>query len=146
MHFVTGGAYNGKRTWVKNRYTLSKHSHFHWISAYDGKKLLENPLQINSQLLILEGIELWIKNLILDTDIDETRSRWTEKLTELQKWEYETSKNKVILIGTDISKGIVPLDIKDRTWRDVTGWCYQDTTKKADRVDLIWYGTHQRIK
>ncbi|WP_261128904.1 bifunctional adenosylcobinamide kinase/adenosylcobinamide-phosphate guanylyltransferase [Bacillus sp. Marseille-Q3570] len=146
MHFVTGGAYNGKSAWVKNLYTLSKHSQFHWISAYEGERLLEDPLQITSHLLILEGIEQWIKEMIFNTDLDKTRNCWNEKLTELQKWEYRNSRNKVILIGTDIFKGIVPLDKMERKWRDVTGWCYQDTTTKADRVDLIWYGIHQRIK
>ncbi|MGP4079494.1 bifunctional adenosylcobinamide kinase/adenosylcobinamide-phosphate guanylyltransferase [Pseudalkalibacillus sp. R45] len=146
MHFVTGGAYNGKRAWVKNLYDLPTIDNFHWVSAYEGKNLLEDPIQIRSQLLILEGVELWIKEMILQRDIDETRSSWNRKLIQWQRWENENQKNRVILIGTDISKGIVPLEISVRTWRDVTGWCYQDTATKADRVDLIWYGIHQRIK
>ena len=52
----------------------------------------------------------------------------------------------VILIGTDITKGIVPIEAENRVWRDVTGRVYQDTVSICNRVDLIWYGINKRLK
>lgn len=53
---------------------------------------------------------------------------------------------KLYLIGTDVGKGIVPIDEHLRTYRDVVGWCYQDVAKLAERVDIIWYGINTTIK
>ena len=62
------------------------------------------------------------------------------------EWEKQNSQRKVILIGCDISKGIVPMSAKDRKWRDITGWVYQDVVEAAERVDVIWYGIVQKLK
>lgn len=51
-----------------------------------------------------------------------------------------------MLIGSDISKGIVPMAAEDRWWRDTTGWVYQDLVSAAERVDVIWYGISQKLK
>ncbi len=57
MHFITGGAYNGKRQWVKRYYTLD---HSLWLSAYNGS--LPNKFE-HTELpftVIVEGVEQWI--------------------------------------------------------------------------------------
>lgn len=58
----------------------------------------------------------------------------------------EKPSRKLVIIGTDISKGIVPLEKENRLWRDFTGWVYQDLVAKAERVDVIWYGINQIMK
>jgi adenosyl cobinamide kinase/adenosyl cobinamide phosphate guanylyltransferase len=50
------------------------------------------------------------------------------------------------VIGSDITKGVVPLEKENRIWRDLTGWAYQDTAAKAEKVDIIWYGLNQTMK
>ncbi|WP_408006360.1 bifunctional adenosylcobinamide kinase/adenosylcobinamide-phosphate guanylyltransferase [Pseudalkalibacillus sp. A8] len=146
MHFITGGAFNGKKAWVKNYYRIERHLDYQWVSSYENENLPEDLSPFRKKLLFLEGIELWVKGILLKTDVEECRRRWDEKLAKWQCWEDAAPENKVILIGTDISKGIVPLEKDERAWRDVTGWCYQDTTQIADRVDLVWYGINQQIK
>jgi len=61
-------------------------------------------------------------------------------------WENAAKERCFILIGTDISKGIVPMEKKNRDWRDITGWVYQDIAAKAEKVDVIWYGISRKLK
>ncbi len=61
-------------------------------------------------------------------------------------WENAHEENVLYLIGADVGKGIVPMEPSLRLFRDMVGWCYQDVTKKADRVDVIWYGINEQIK
>ncbi|MGX2961840.1 bifunctional adenosylcobinamide kinase/adenosylcobinamide-phosphate guanylyltransferase [Peribacillus sp. JNUCC 23] len=141
MHFVTGGAYNGKRKWVR-----SLHEQTQWLSAYYDYPL---PLRSNDFLekkIVLEGIEMWIKNDVESSDGSNIRANWKTYIQTWHDWEQEQGDRRIIIIGTDISKGIVPMNKLDRTWRDVTGWIYQDLTVLSNRVDIIWYGLNQQLK
>jgi adenosyl cobinamide kinase/adenosyl cobinamide phosphate guanylyltransferase len=144
MHFVTGGAYNGKRAWVKR---VFKADHpVSWLSAYENQPLPNDLTHISRDLLILEGIEFWLKALAGQHDLTQSRKIWNKYLDNWLVWEKANGKRKLVLIGTDLSKGIVPLEIENRLWRDLTGWAYQDTAAKAEKMDVIWYGINQTIK
>ncbi|MEQ2528694.1 hypothetical protein EKG37_17150 [Robertmurraya yapensis] len=132
MHFVTGGAYNGKRQWVRDRYPEAK-----WVSAYMGDPFL---VELDGLVVVLEGLEQWVKGS------SHTREEWKRQLEKWLTWENEDPSRQVVLIGSDISKGIVPMEKEDRDWRDMTGWVYQDVTAVSRQVDLIWYGINQTIK
>ncbi|MBT2689179.1 bifunctional adenosylcobinamide kinase/adenosylcobinamide-phosphate guanylyltransferase [Bacillus sp. ISL-47] len=142
MHFVTGGAFNGKSGWVKKFYNL-ENIPYQWVSAYKGETV--NGFHI-SGIVVLEGIEVWIRDWLKESDAREVRTRWQNYLRGWLDWEKEDNHRKIVLIGSDISKGIVPMEADDRKWRDVTGWAYQDTAAQSNRVDLIWYGISQKIK
>ncbi|WP_235816478.1 bifunctional adenosylcobinamide kinase/adenosylcobinamide-phosphate guanylyltransferase [Bacillus massilinigeriensis] len=101
---------------------------------------------IRENVLVYEGIEEWIKNLTEQYNVQECREKWLDFLKDCQIWEESSPNRKVVCIGVDITKGVVPMEKSDRQWRDITGWCYQDLVRVADRVDLIWYGINQRIK
>ena len=62
------------------------------------------------------------------------------------KWEKEKEERNLYLIGTDIGKGIVPMEKELRVYRDIVGYCFQDVVKKAERVDVIWYGLNSQLK
>jgi adenosyl cobinamide kinase/adenosyl cobinamide phosphate guanylyltransferase len=79
-------------------------------------------------------------------EFEEIRDKWQEMLAKWQAWEKTAVNRKIVLIGSDISKGIVPMEAADRKWRDASGWAFQDDAAAADRVDLIWYGISQNIK
>lgn len=100
-----------------------------------------------SSVVILEGLELWIKkeinvelspDLILDKNI--------KKIEKWMEWEQNEENQRLVLIGTDISKGIVPMEKENRLHRDITGWLYQRLAARAERVDLVWYGISQTLK
>lgn len=144
MHFVTGGAFNGKRKWVKKLYQV--HEACCWISAYENHPF---PASINDRdrdFLVLEGIELWLKQILQTEDVNNYRDFFRNRIHHWLEWEMEKPSRKLVIIGTDISKGIVPLEKENRLWRDFTGWVYQDLVAKAERVDVIWYGINQIMK
>lgn len=146
MHFVTGGAFNGKASWVKEYYRLEERTDFQWISAYRGDGSPDAIDSIKGRLLILEGIEKWVKDVWIEHDITLYREGWKNRLRQWYIWENAQPDRRLVIIGTDITKGIVPMEAVDREWRDATGWAYQEAAAAAKRVDLIWYGIHQRIK
>lgn len=69
-----------------------------------------------------------------------------QQLAEFIQWEKEEIHRKLVLIGTDMSKGVVPIDRFARTWRDEVGWCYQQLMKQADVAHIIWYQIPQVLK
>ncbi|MBQ4650420.1 MAG: bifunctional adenosylcobinamide kinase/adenosylcobinamide-phosphate guanylyltransferase [Firmicutes bacterium] len=51
-----------------------------------------------------------------------------------------------IIIVSDISQGIVPLDADQRAWREMNGRCMLWLGKEADRVIRVFCGLGQDIK
>lgn len=141
MHFVTGGAFNGKRKWVKENYPEGE-----WFSAYNKDPLIMNLESPWNSTFILEGIEVWVKELLAEMTMDEGRKYLRDVIAGWYNWENVSPDRKLIIIGTDITKGIVPIDKADRNWRDLIGWFYQDIAIKCERVDVVWYGLNQTVK
>jgi adenosylcobinamide kinase / adenosylcobinamide-phosphate guanylyltransferase len=135
LHFVTGGAYNGKRKWVKANYSITQ-----WISAYEEMPLPEDLYSYKDHFVVLEGLEYFVRNS------SSSREEWRQYFKGCLDWEAAVPSRQVIIIGTDISKGIVPMEKENRTWRDMTGWVYQDLAAICDKVDVMWYGINQTIK
>ncbi|WP_152656885.1 bifunctional adenosylcobinamide kinase/adenosylcobinamide-phosphate guanylyltransferase [Oceanobacillus sp. CFH 90083] len=142
MHFVTGGAFNGKGKWVRQQYPEDTA----WFSATEYDTWPAPDEALNS-IVILEGLEAWIQreldrslstNILLDRNMNKAEA-WLE-------WEQNKDNRKLVLIGTDISKGIVPVEKESRLQRDITGWLYQRLAAHAERVDLIWYGISETLK
>ena len=102
--------------------------------------------KVESPFVVLEGIELWVKELLKNLDSKGVREYWRMLLQNWLIWENGRPERKVILIGSDITKGIVPVEVSDRVWRDVTGRVFQDTVSASEQVDLIWYGIQQQLK
>lgn len=146
MHVITGGSYNGKSAWVKEYYQLNDSKQYAWLSAYKEEQFLPNLSSIHKDIVILEGIEQWIFNLVTKESTMDYRVELRKCIETWIEWEQENKKRKLIIIGVDISKGIVPVDPKIRFWRDITGWFYQDLIERSQRFDLVWYGIHKRLK
>lgn len=141
MHFVTGGAYNGKSKWVRSMYDGG----IDWRSAYKGRSW--NEATFNENVIVLEGFEEWMVPLVaMREDFKDMRESVQSYLKSWIAWEREALERKIIVIGTDITKGIVPSEKESRALRDAVGWAYQDLTAVAERVDVVWYGLNQQIK
>jgi adenosylcobinamide kinase / adenosylcobinamide-phosphate guanylyltransferase len=146
LHFVIGGACNGKANWVRNHYERCQYSKESWIKAYHRPYYDGLSEDSDESLVVVEGIEYWIRELSAQHESDDVRKIWKETLVNWEGWEKEGRKRKVVLIGSDITRGIVPVEKVDRKWRDDAGWAFQDTVKACHRVDQIWYGIGQQIK
>ncbi|KAA9017087.1 bifunctional adenosylcobinamide kinase/adenosylcobinamide-phosphate guanylyltransferase [Niallia endozanthoxylica] len=145
MQFVTGGAFNGKSKWVKAYNGINEENSL-WITAYRQEALPDSLESSNKEMVVLEGLELWVKELLNDHDERSVREKWRALLEKWQLWEKNQKGRKAILIGADITKGIVPATLEERIWRDVTGRVFQDSAAASERVDVIWYGINQKLK
>lgn len=142
MHFVTGGAFNGKKAWVKEKYP-----HAVWLSAYEGDSLSSVDIKnFENDVVVFEGLEAWVREILTEKSLEESRVYFRDVLEALLSWERSRHEHRIVIIGTDITKGIVPIDREVRTWRDLTGWVYQDLAKKCEQMDVIWYGMNQTMK
>lgn len=146
MHFITGGAFNGKAKWVRNFYKIKERHDVIWISAYKHQALPMMLHDFGKDLVVLEGAEQWVREISVRSDLKGFREEWKNVLRNWHLWETESPERTLVIIGADITKGIVPVKKEHRNWRDCTGWAFQDIVGLADRVDLIWYGIGQRLK
>jgi len=137
MHFVFGGAFTGKRKWVKQHYASES---VKWHYLYEDPVL--PVLEFEESYIVLEGFEHYVKELI-HSEL-ESPHLVVKKL--IQKWRDSGVWEKLIVIGTEVGKGIVPLDPTERQWRDECGYSYQYLAAHARKVDHIWYGIANRLK
>ena len=145
MYFVTGGAFNGKSKWVKAYHQITS-DNCSWFSAYQLDPFPQSFSREMKDFIVLEGIDGWIKEWLKELSDKMVQEKWRNLLNELQSWESDDDGRKVILIGSDVTKGIVPIHSEDRTWRDVCGRVFQATASQCDEVELIWYGTNRKLK
>ncbi|MEH6942893.1 bifunctional adenosylcobinamide kinase/adenosylcobinamide-phosphate guanylyltransferase [Bacillus sp. JJ722] len=130
MHVVIGGAYSGKRQFVREKW-----GSFQFISAYESQSMNE---AVQSDIVIYEGFELWIRELI---KADHTNQEIVEVFRE-----WFRGRQNDVLIMLEIGRGIVPIEEHDRRLRDVVGWVQQEAVKQADEVTSIWHGLAKRMK
>lgn len=138
MDVILGGTANGKKEWVQQHY--QKEPIWMWFSFY--KAEISDCLLPEEQngLLVIEAFDEAVKRYL---DEPETLYSWYRTLI---KWENEYKARKLIVIGTDLNKGIVPVEKKDRQLRDAVGLWYQRLTKEAAQVYEIWYGLSAKWK
>ncbi|MGM9925662.1 MAG: bifunctional adenosylcobinamide kinase/adenosylcobinamide-phosphate guanylyltransferase [Bacillus sp. (in: firmicutes)] len=133
MHVVIGGAYSGKRAFVKSEWKVDQ-----WISAYDGMGMDE---KLHGDVVVLEGFEVWVGRLLEEGKTDR------EIVDLYREWFSELSgRSQVILIMLEIGRGIVPVEEHHRRLRDVVGWVQQEAVKQAAGVTSIWHGLAKAMK
>lgn len=129
MHIVFGGAFNGKREFVKGRLTGEPVA---WIEA-------AMPEHVSS-FTVVAGVEIWIRQ-----QLDQGKTE-AEMMTEIQTALLLNKNNRQVWILTDINRGVVPLDPIERKQRDVVGRLYQFLFKEAASITRIWYGIPEKLK
>ena len=123
MHVIFGGAFNGKKAYAEK---LVADKQVVWIDA--GRSF---PARPETEIVVLSGFE----------HLEETQlTIWLE---QIEKWDQQMD---IIVIATEIGRGIVPIDPLQRKIRDDVGRFYQEIFKKADSVTRVWYGIPQTIK
>lgn len=134
MDFVSGGAYNGMLDWVMENYDRD------CIILQAGQEL-EN---VETDILVVEKLEDMIYKYCND-GVDGNK-QWRAYYHALLKWERTSTSHQLIMIGIDITGGVVPVEQKNRLWRDRVGFIYQQLTKDAERVFRVWFGIAQQLK
>jgi adenosylcobinamide kinase/adenosylcobinamide-phosphate guanylyltransferase len=127
VHVILGGAFNGKRAYVEKMLHVGGKHQVEWIDAASETQVL-SP---NTEVIVVYGVEhIAEPNLGI-------------LLLQLEQWDEVV---EVIVIATEIGRGIVPMEASMRKLRDDVGRFYQQLFTKADSVTRIWYGISQTIK
>src|SRR5699024_9264662 len=144
MRVITGGAYNGKRHFVKEFYHLTDGADFIKYTGYNNDKLPVDLLLIKTKYIIIQHLGMYVKKFFeIDTSISSHNEAFDLYCLKLQD---RNPDSKLNLIGDDISKGVVPTNRQEREWRDMTGLLYQRLIQASDRFDIIWYGINKQLK
>src|SRR5699024_11454345 len=90
-------------------------------------------------MVVVEGVEQMVFQWMEDKSLDEAREHGREWIREWIDWECASNGRQLIIIGTDLSKGIVPMEQTFRKWRDLTGWLRSEehTSELQSRFDLV---------
>lgn len=129
MQIVFGGAFNGKRQFVKQQLKVEE-----W-SWYEG----QCPESI-SERTVIAGFEKWVKLQLQNEASEENIMQQVKKVSQ------QAGSSEQIWILTDMNRGIVPIDPVERELRDVIGRIYQYLFTEAQQITRIWYGIPQIIK
>lgn len=129
MHIVFGGAFNGKRQYVKE---LAGDREAVWFEG-------ELPKEA-APLVVAAGLENWIKAQLQNGTDEKKIVQMVEKAIARQ------APKRQIWILTDLNRGIVPADPLEREMRDVVGRLYQQMFTAAESVTRIWYGIPETLK
>ncbi|WP_209122538.1 bifunctional adenosylcobinamide kinase/adenosylcobinamide-phosphate guanylyltransferase [Alkalihalobacillus sp. BA299] len=144
MEFITGGAFHGKRKWVYSHYKIDHVNEFVCYNGYEQEDILKGLNNVpDRHLCVIFGIERIIKRYFL---LNDGRAEFNRLLEQWLEWERIRVDRTLVLVGSEIGKGIVPISSDDRMWRDLVGWCYQDIVKQANKVYRIWYGISEQLK
>ncbi|MFG6147768.1 bifunctional adenosylcobinamide kinase/adenosylcobinamide-phosphate guanylyltransferase [Halobacillus sp. B23F22_1] len=126
MDFITGGAHNGKLAWA--------------LQHYEGEATV---------IRAREAFDEEAASLVIVDQVETIIGEWSsaeEFFQKLVEWELRKEVRQLVFIGTDITSGIVPVEAKERQWRDEVGFQYQQFMKDAETVYRIWFGIPQQLK
>ena len=125
MVLIFGGAYQGKLEYALENFGLSEKDVYYCgeNAGIDLSYKVINNLEKFVMACVKKGIEA--KELL-----DEYGDDLTDK----------------IIIVTDISQGIVPMDPDERSWREMTGRTMLYLSRHADKVIRVFCGLGQEIK
>ncbi|WP_084246759.1 bifunctional adenosylcobinamide kinase/adenosylcobinamide-phosphate guanylyltransferase [Planomicrobium okeanokoites] len=129
MQIIFGGAFNGKRQYVKENLTVGDYC---WC---------EGTLpDTSAESAVIAGLEKWVEQQLL---LKKSEVQIMQQINEIC---LRSTSSNYIWILTDMNRGIVPMDALERQMRDVIGRIYQFLFKEAKDVIRIWYGIPQTIK
>ncbi|MDB1954300.1 bifunctional adenosylcobinamide kinase/adenosylcobinamide-phosphate guanylyltransferase [Clostridium tertium] len=127
MILVFGGAYNGKLSFVKEKFNISD----------------EEILTLNN----IDDLEIDFSKKVINKFQNLTYKMFLENQDPLKYiLENESLFKDKIIISDDICEGIVPLKKEDRIWRENTGKCLQYLSKNSKEVYRVFCGIPMVIK
>lgn len=124
MILIVGGAYQGKKNYAMQRFSLCENDVYTCSGTYiDFTKPCIYALEEFSLACILENVD-------------------PVELLKAHQQEFQDS----IFICQDIFCGVVPMERHMRLWRDATGKLCQYLSSQSEGVYRIFCGLEQRLK
>lgn len=126
MIFVTGGCFQGKQQWVLQNCQVQP------FRVADGAVCSMEAIKSAG---VLDHFHLLVRRWMQAGKIpaDETEKILSDNLD-------------IVIITDEIGSGIVPLDVKEREWREVHGRICCQLAGRADAVFRVIAGIGQKIK
>ncbi|KGR74567.1 bifunctional adenosylcobinamide kinase/adenosylcobinamide-phosphate guanylyltransferase [Ureibacillus sinduriensis] len=135
MQVIIGGAYNGKRKFVKEKLLNNSSTNIHF---FEGEIPTSNMFSKEEIIVIGNFEKIILQNVHLEEEfIAEEVFHLIKKLNQ---------QAQVICICTDIGRGVVPLLKEERKLRDTCGRLYQKLFSESESVIRVWYGIPQILK
>lgn len=126
MIFVTGGCFQGKQQWVLQNCQV------HPFRVADGAVCSMEAIKSAG---VLDHFHLLVRRWMQAGKIPADE---TEKIL--------SDNSNIVIITDEIGSGIVPLDVKEREWREVHGRICCQLAGRADAVFRVIAGIGQKIK
>lgn len=126
MKLVIGGAYQGKRAYASRVYRIEEKD---WI---DGASCLRE------EIFSCAGIYHFHQFIRRQMDAGENIQTLAQELVE--------NNPDLVVVSDEVGYGIVPMDAKERDWRERCGRVCTDLAKEALEVVRVCCGIGQRIK
>ena len=126
MIFVTGGCFQGKQQWVLQNCQVQP------FRVADGAVCSMEAIKSAG---VLDHFHLLVRRWMQSGKIPADE---TEKIL--------SDNPDIVIITDEIGNGIVPLDVKEREWREVHGRICCQLAGRADAVFRVIAGIGQKIK
>lgn len=141
MQLFIGGACAGKRDAVTARFPAAR-----WWSLEMTHPLSDCQQALQAERpLVITGVLEWLDSALDATEHDVLRSQWQSELTTLGQRAHKLSA-PLIIITTEVGRGIVPMQPEQRSLRDANGWFNQDAAAQAEQVWYVRHGLVMAIK
>ena len=153
MILIFGGAYQGKKEFARNRFRGAEVSGFaneesedaagSKTTAADGAGPASEGNERNFEYAFSGEIVCGLENFVWECCAEDPAQRieaadWMREHREL--WQ-----DKVLII-TDVSQGIVPMDARTRAFREMNGRLMLALAKEADEVWRVFCGIGKQVK
>lgn len=134
MQLFIGGACAGKRDAVADRFPDAV-----WHRLIPSLRLAEcQQALVADTPLVITGVFKWLEAALASEENDSQRQQWRGDLVQLCQ-RADQINAPLIIIATEVGRGIVPMQPEQRRLRDLNGWFAQDATSQAEQV---WYVRH----
>lgn len=129
MRLIVGGAYQGKRHYAAETYGLD------WAEMADGAALGNDEWQ---NVKCVYRFQLFIRNQMESGKDFAAIAEMTEQL-------WQTNPN-IVVIMDEVGSGIIPMEKREREWREAVGRIGCLLAEKAESVERLVCGCAVRIK
>ncbi|MGO1773257.1 MAG: bifunctional adenosylcobinamide kinase/adenosylcobinamide-phosphate guanylyltransferase [Halomonas sp.] len=141
MQLFIGGACAGKRDAVAARFPGAV---WHRLAP---EQRLHECLQtlVADTPLVITGVLEWLEAALASTQNDLLRQQWQDDMARLCLHSDQLNA-PLMIIATEVGRGVVPMQPEQRRLRDLNGWFSQDATTQADQVWYVRHGLVMAVK
>lgn len=136
MIFVFGGAFQGKLDFAKEKFNIDNEQVLLVGEDFDVSK-------ITKDVRCVYGISEWVHNLMESgASVEDSIEELIIAIKNLK----EKKNSQVVLIANDVSQGLVPIDAKERAYREANGRAMIRLAAAAKEVYRVFCGIGVQIK